>query len=107
MADAEIISTLELEREKLWRDCAADGELRAHEHELCRRDVVHWVKWWVWTQDPRLDSGQKILPLDPFPRQVDFWEHAKKDGMPRVNGVLGYYSPATNRILMFDAAAGQ
>src|SRR5262245_56760319 len=39
-----------------------------------------------------------------FSRQVDFWEYAKREGMPRINGVLGYYSLATNRIMMFDAA---
>ena len=88
MADAEIISTLELEREKLWRDCAADGELRAHEHELCRRDVVHWVRWWVWTQDPRLDSGQKILPLDPFPRQVDFLRWLEERERTKTSGLV-------------------
>ncbi len=40
-----------------------------------------------------------------FPRQVDFWQQAAKEGLPRSSGVLGYYSPATNRILMFDATA--
>lgn len=38
-----------------------------------------------------------------YPRQVDFWQQAAKEGLPRSNGVLGYYSPITNRILMFDA----
>jgi hypothetical protein len=40
-----------------------------------------------------------------YPRQADFWQQAEKEGMPRSSGVLGYYSPATNRILMFDATS--
>lgn len=40
-----------------------------------------------------------------FPRQADFWQAAGRDGLPRMSGVLGYYSPTTNRILMFDSSA--
>jgi hypothetical protein len=39
-----------------------------------------------------------------YPRQADFWQQAAKEGVPRSSGLLGYYSPITNRILMFDAA---
>jgi uncharacterized protein DUF1570 len=41
-----------------------------------------------------------------YPREADFWQQAGREGMPRTPGILGYYSPTTNRILMFDAAAG-
>jgi uncharacterized protein DUF1570 len=40
-----------------------------------------------------------------YPREADFWHQATREGMERTPGVLGYYSPLTNRILMFDAAA--
>jgi len=40
-----------------------------------------------------------------YPREADFWQQANREGLPRTPGVLGYYSPATNRIVMFDAAA--
>ena len=40
-----------------------------------------------------------------YPRQADFWQQAAREGMKQTPGVLGYYSPITNRILMFDAAA--
>jgi len=40
-----------------------------------------------------------------FPRQVDFWQAAAREGYPPNPGMLGYYSPMTNRIMMFDAAA--
>jgi len=39
-----------------------------------------------------------------YPREADFWKQANREGMPRTPGVLGYYSPITNRILMFDSA---
>jgi len=42
-----------------------------------------------------------------YPRQVDFWQASARDGLKVSPGVLGYYSPATNRILMFDAAESQ
>jgi hypothetical protein len=39
-----------------------------------------------------------------YSRQGDFARQAARDGMRQVSGVLGYYSPTTNRISMFDAA---
>ena len=44
--------------------------------------------WWVWTQDPRLDSGQKILPLDPFPRQVDFLRWLEERERTKTSGLV-------------------
>ena len=40
-----------------------------------------------------------------YPREADFWQQASREGLPRTAGVLGYYSPLTNRILMFDSTA--
>ncbi len=40
-----------------------------------------------------------------FPRQVDFWQAAAREGFEPNPGMLGYYSPMSNRIMMFDAAA--
>jgi Protein of unknown function (DUF1570) len=40
-----------------------------------------------------------------YPRQADFWQKAEREGMRQTPGVLGYYSPVTNRILMFDASS--
>jgi hypothetical protein len=37
-----------------------------------------------------------------YPRQADFARQAAREGLPQAGGVLGYYSPTTNRILMFD-----
>jgi hypothetical protein len=48
-------------------------ELIPIEIEMCRRDILHWFDWWVWTYDPRRTEGGDIswLPLDLFPRQVE------------------------------------
>jgi hypothetical protein len=39
-----------------------------------------------------------------YPRQVDFWQAAAREGYEPNPGLLGYYSPLSNRIVMFDAA---
>lgn len=38
-----------------------------------------------------------------YPRQVDFLEQAAKEGV-NGSGMLGYYSPKTNRILLYDSS---
>lgn len=50
----------------------------------------------------------------PFPlvaivwgREQDFFRFAAADGNPVGPGVLGYYSPQTNRITLFDSSGGQ
>jgi len=50
----------------------------------------------------------------PFPlvaivwtREQDFFRFAAGDGNPVGPGVLGYYSPKTNRIALFDSSGGQ
>lgn len=38
--------------------------------------------------------------------QAEFRRYLAKDGLPAVNGVLGYYSLQSNRIVLFDVGAG-
>jgi hypothetical protein len=40
-----------------------------------------------------------------YPRQIDFLQQAAREGVPPNSGLLGYYSPVSNRIVMYDAAA--
>lgn len=40
-----------------------------------------------------------------YSHQSDFWRYAQKEGMEPTPGVLGYYSPITNRIVMYDATS--
>ena len=42
-----------------------------------------------------------------FHSQTDFARFAAKDGVNIRGGVLGYYSPTTNRVLLYDTTAGQ
>jgi len=43
----------------------------AAELELCRRDFFHWLKYWVWTFDPREDVA--VRPFVPWPKQMEFF----------------------------------
>src|SRR5688572_6704945 len=63
------------------------------------RSFVHYFSARGW----QLTEPRFPLVAVVYPRQADFWQQAEKEGMPRSSGVLGYYSPTTNRILMFDA----
>jgi hypothetical protein len=54
----------------------------------------------------RLTEPQFPLIAVVFPRHADFARQAAREGVRAGGGLLGYYSTATNRILMFDATAG-
>jgi hypothetical protein len=64
------------------------------------RSLVHYFSARGW----QLTEPRFPLIAVVYPREADFWQQAMREGMPHTPGVLGYYSPATNRILMFDAA---
>jgi hypothetical protein len=66
------------------------------------RSFIHYFSARGW----QLSEPRFPLIAVVYPREADFWQQANREGMPRVSGVLGYYSPTTNRILMFDAAVG-
>ncbi|QDU27695.1 hypothetical protein ETAA8_27840 [Anatilimnocola aggregata] len=42
-----------------------------------------------------------------FPKQADFARYATAEGNHASSSMLGYYSPATNRIVMYDTTAGR
>lgn len=63
------------------------------------RSFVHYFSARGW----QLNEPRFPLVAVIYPRQVDFLQQAAREGMPPSSGVLGYYSPVTNRILMFDA----
>src|SRR5688500_46299 len=65
------------------------------------RSFVHYFSARGW----QLAEPRFPLIAVVYPRQVDFWQQARREGFVETPGVLGYYSPVTNRILMFDAAA--
>jgi hypothetical protein len=64
------------------------------------RSFVHYFNARGWRpQEPRFPLIAVV-----YPRQVDFLEQARKEGV-NPNGLLGYYSPKTNRILLFDSTS--
>ena len=67
--------------------------------ELYRSFVQYFAARGWQLNEPRFPLVAVI-----YPRQADFWQQASKEGVPPSSGLLGYYSPITNRILMFDAA---
>jgi hypothetical protein len=56
-----------------------------------------------------LQPGRPQFPLVAvvFPSQQDFLRYAASTGARLLPGTLGYYSPTTNRILVYDVTAGR
>jgi len=82
---------------------AGQREQWATRFEDLYRSFTHYFKARGWTpQEPQFP-----LVAIVFPRQADFQQHARDAGIRASNGLLGYYSPTTNRVLLFDATAGR
>lgn len=57
-----------------YRAYICDNDQRKGEElERCKNSMMHWVRWWAWTQDPRLlqYSLPAQLPFVPFPKQAE------------------------------------
>ncbi len=64
------------------------------------RSFIHYFSARGWQlSEPRFPLIAVI-----YPREIDFMQQAVREGAPHSPGILGYYSPLTNRILMFDAS---
>jgi hypothetical protein len=79
---------------------AADRDRWAPRFEELYRSFLHYFAARGW----RLAEPRFPLVAVVYARQADFARQAAREGLPRVGGVLGYYSPTTNRIVMYDAA---
>ena len=55
----------------------------------------------------RLTDPQFPLVAIVFPTQEDFRHYAAKDTVPAGAGLLGYYSPYTNRVALYDIGGGR
>jgi len=44
----------------------------AEENARCKRDILHWFKYWAWSLDPRPDAPLALMPLVPFGFQERF-----------------------------------
>jgi hypothetical protein len=65
------------------------------------RSFVHYFSARGW----RLTEPRFPLIAVVHARQADFARQAGREGVAGSDGMLGYYSPLTNRILMYDAMA--
>jgi hypothetical protein len=70
--------------------------------ESLYRSFVHYFAARGW----RLAEPKFPLIAVVYARQVDFHRAAKADGVPTSGTLLGYYSPQSNRILLYDITSG-
>ena len=71
--------------------------------ESLYRSFVHYFAARGW----QLTEPQFPLIAAVYARQADFHQSAKKEGLTPSSNLLGYYSPITNRILLYDVTAGR
>jgi hypothetical protein len=67
------------------------------------RSFVHYYSARGW----QLAEPQFPLVAVIYPQKIDFQRQAAKEGVSPASNFLGYYSPTTNRILLYDATAGR
>ena len=82
---------------------AGQKDLWAPRFEELYRSFVHYFN----TRTLRPSEPRFPLVAIVYSRQADFQRAATADGSQNVQNMLGYYSPKTNRIALFDATAGR
>lgn len=78
-------------------------DLWAERFEQLYRQFVHYFT----ARGFHIQPPQFPMVAVVFHNQQDFARFAARDGVNVNRGVLGYYSPTTNRVLLFDVNAGQ
>lgn len=71
--------------------------------EALQRSLAHYFA----ARGMKLPESRFPLVAIVFSRHADFARYASGEGNHASAGMLGYYSPATNRIAMYDTTAGQ
>lgn len=71
--------------------------------EALQRSLAHYFA----ARGMKLPEPRFPLVAIVFSRHADFARYAAAEGNNAAAGMLGYYSPATNRIAMYDTTAGQ
>ncbi|MFV1966360.1 MAG: DUF1570 domain-containing protein [Pirellulaceae bacterium] len=82
---------------------AGQRDTWAPRFEELYRSFLHYFTVRGW----RPEKLEFPLVAVVFPRQQDFVRYAMRDNGQPVPGTLGYYSPVTNRILLYDVTAGK
>lgn len=81
---------------------AGQQDVWAPRFETLQRSFAHYfAARGLKTPEPRFPLVAVV-----FPKQSDFARYATADGNHASGSMLGYYSPATNRIVMYDITAG-
>lgn len=79
---------------------AGKRDVWAPRFDALYRSFVHYFSARGW----QLEQPRFPLVAVVYPRQADFQQQARREGLTS-SQVLGYYSPWTNRILMYDSTA--
>jgi hypothetical protein len=94
-------------RGQLLREFAKGYEVSGVGHYLVvhplYRSFVHYFAARGW----QLSEPQFPLIAVVYARPADFHQTAKNEGLTPSSNLLGYYSPITNRILLYDVTAGK
>jgi hypothetical protein len=94
----EKLDLLMAERLKRYNEISKNTAFIKYEIELCKRDIFHWVRNWVFTFNPQ-NTGTDLapwLPFEFFPRQkelIKFFDAryaAQEDGLIVKGRELGY-----------------
>jgi hypothetical protein len=79
---------------------AGDRDLWAQRFEEIYDAFLHYFRLRGW----RVPEPQFPLVAVVFPTQAQFLEYARRNDERLAHDVVGYYSPVSNRILMYDVA---
>src|SRR5208282_332778 len=114
----ESLDYLSASRLKRYTELQAHPDLIKYELDLCKKDLLHWIRYWVWTFNPQ-NVGTEFAPWLPFSlfnKQVDlmnfFDERLKQqeDGLIMKSRETGYswctITWATHKWLWTDGFVG-
>jgi hypothetical protein len=82
---------------------AGEKDLWAERFETLYRQFTHYFT----ARGLRPQPPQFPLVAVVFHNQLDFARFAARDGVQVSQGLLGYYSPQSNRVLLFDVGGGR
>lgn len=70
-------------------------------------EIYRSFRWYFQVRGFPLQTPKFILVAVVFPTQADFQRFAAQQGQRVSSSVLGYYDPRSNRVYMYDYAAGR
>jgi hypothetical protein len=82
---------------------AGQQDVWAPRFEALQRSFAHYFA----ARGLKVPDSRFPLVAIVFSRHADFARYANAEGNSASAGMLGYYSPITNRIVMYDTTAGQ